>query len=137
MAKCKLTDERQARICDALTIGVPRATAAVAGGITERTFYFWLEKGEAATRGRYFQFFQAVRASENQAEVTAMAIWRQGMQGDWRAAKEFLERRFPEKYALAKDRSTDDQGPREIIVVREDQLTEEEWSERARNHFGT
>jgi hypothetical protein len=133
----KLTDERQAAICDALAIGVPRSTAAQAAGITERTLYHWLERGEAATRGKHFQFFQAVQAAENQAEMSAMAVWRQGMITDWRAAKEFLERRFPDKYALAKDRGTDDQGPREVIVVREDQLSEKEWSERARNQFGT
>lgn len=129
--KTKLTEDVQARICDALSIGVPRNTAAQAGGITERTFYNWMERGEAGRRGRFVQFFQAVQAAENQAEITAMAVWRSAMPTDWRAAKEFLERRFPEKYALAKDQGGDDQGPREVYVVREDQLPEDEWSEKA------
>jgi len=66
--------------------------------------------------------------------MTAMATWRSAMPTDWRAAKEFLERRFPEKYALAKD-TGDDQGPREVYVVREDQLSEEEWDALAKEQM--
>jgi hypothetical protein len=126
--RSKLTDEVQQRVCDALSIGVPRSTAAQAAGITERTLYNWLEKGEAHNRGRYFQFFQAVQAAEVQSEMTAMAVWRRGMSDDWRAAKDFLERRYPDKYGLPKDKGDGDSATREVFVIHHDQLTEEEWS---------
>lgn len=131
--RSKLTPEVQERITDALTVGVPRATAASHAGISESTFYNWLEKGEAANRGRFVEFLEAVKAAETQAEMTAVATWRTAMGTDWRAAKEFLERRFPEKYALAKDQLNDNQGPREVYVVREDQLSEKEWAELAQD----
>ena len=132
--RSKLTPERQERLCDALSVGVPRSTACQHAGIGESTFYRWMERGEAGRRGRFREFWEAVQAAETAAEMTAMATWRSAMPTDWRAAKEFLERRFPDKYALAKD-TGEGQGPREVYVVREDQLTEEEWDALAKEQM--
>jgi len=126
--RSKLTDEVTQRVCDALSIGVPRSTAAQAAGISERTLYSWLERGENQNRGRYLQFLQAVQAAETQAEMTAMAVWRRGMADDWRAAMAYLERRHPEKYGLPKDQGDTGGGAREVFVIHHDQLNEEEWS---------
>lgn len=130
--KLKLTPERIEMLCNALSVGVPRETACKAAGIGKSTFYRWMERGEAGRRGRFRELWEAVQAAETQAEMTAMETWRNGMLTDWRAAKEFLERRFPEKYALPKDTGAGlNQGPREVYVVREDQLDEQEWQKAA------
>lgn len=128
--KSKLTPELQATIVETLRLGCPISTAAAAAGITERTLYNWLERGEATTHGQYFQFFQAVREARTIAEVTAMQSWRAGMLDDWRAAVAFLERLHPEKYALAKDRGEGDQA-REVFVMHYGQVSRQEWEQLA------
>lgn len=126
--KCTLTPDVQQRVVDCLAIGAGRATAAAAAGIGESTFYRWMERGEASSSGPFREFWEAVTGAEYQAELAALKNWHGAMPDDWRACKEFLERRFPERWAPPKDRP-DARGAHEVIVVRENQLSVEEWNE--------
>lgn len=126
--KCKLTPEVQQRVVECLGLGSNRANAAAAAGVGETTFYRWMERGEASSKGIFREFWEAVRAAELDAELTALRHWHTAMPNDWRACKEFLERRFPKRWGLKQAGS--EAGPRhEVYVVREDQLTEEEWQQ--------
>lgn len=130
--RSKLDARRQTLIVGYLRTGMPRVQAAKLAGISEKTFYNWLERGEGQTRGQFFQFLQAVEHAELEAERMAVQAWAGFALEDWRAAQAFLERRFPERWAAIKERA-EDESHREVYVVREDQLTREEWEELVRH----
>lgn len=71
---CKLNDELSKKICGYIAKGVPRMYAAQACGITERTFYYWIEKGRQAKSGKYFHFFHDVEKADAQAIVKHVNI---------------------------------------------------------------
>ena len=74
--KTKLTPQIQEEIVKRLKIGCYAKTVATSVGITERTYYRWLERGIKAVKlqelGKrvpeaehlFFQFFQSVRQFE-------------------------------------------------------------------------
>jgi len=105
----KLTLEVQEKIVTAIRAGNYAQVAAVYAGITERTYYRWMELGEQARGGRYLQFFQAVKAAEGEAEVRAVAIIQKKMTGDWRAAMTYLERKHPKRWGRRMDVTSGDE----------------------------
>lgn len=96
--KTKLTPEVQEKIVSAIRAGNYAKVAAGYAGIGERTFYSWLERGEAAKSGIYLQFRQAVKGAEREAEVRAVAIIQKHMENNWQAAMTYLERKFPARW---------------------------------------
>ncbi|KJS86280.1 valine--tRNA ligase [Desulfosporosinus sp. BICA1-9] len=62
------------------------------------TFRHWMRQGEEDKKGEYFNFFNAIKAAEAQAEIRAVELWHKQMPQDWRAAQAFLERRYPERW---------------------------------------
>jgi hypothetical protein len=57
-----------------------------------------MQKGEAAKSGKFREFFEAVTRAEYEAEVRMVAQWQKHMPGDYRAIRDFLERRYPERW---------------------------------------
>ena len=96
-AQPKLTPEVQNRICDAISAGNYRESACQYGGIDGATFYRWL--GAAKGRRAVSRISRRRRAAEVAAEVRVVAQWQQHMPGDWRACRDFLARRFPERWS--------------------------------------
>ncbi len=106
-----LTDDMQARIVDAVAQGSYLKVAAQAAGIGQNTLSTWLSRGRDAAaaldRGedlpdsedRYLRFLQAVTHAQAQAEVDAVAAWRTAFGTDWRAARDYLARTAPERWA--------------------------------------
>jgi hypothetical protein len=95
----KLTPSCQDRIIQALRAGNHREPAARAAGIAPSTFYAWLERGAAdPPDSPYAGFAEAVQRAEAEAEVYAVAVIRQAMSEDWRAAVSYLERRHPGRW---------------------------------------
>jgi hypothetical protein len=81
--------------------------AAVFAGISESTYYAWLERGRSvlesspvpAAERPYLEFLQAVTRASAEAEVEAVALIRKAARdGDYLAALRFLERRYPERW---------------------------------------
>lgn len=56
----KLTHDRQERIAADLEAGIPVTHAAPANGITETTFYEWVNRGEQQEEGLYADFSERV-----------------------------------------------------------------------------
>lgn len=90
----KLTLERKNNLIESIRKGSYLNAACRIAGITEQTFYNWMERGEKAKKGEYFEFFEAARDAEAQAEIRAVAQWQSKMGDDWRAARDFLRYRF-------------------------------------------
>ena len=87
----KLSPAVQSRICDALRAGNTRKAAAEYGGVTESTFYNWLERGRnprmtkknrvfKADKG-FLEFLESVTRAENEAQVRNVAVLQKAAQG--------------------------------------------------------
>jgi hypothetical protein len=98
-AKNKLTPETQDKICNALRAGNHAKVAAEFGGVSETTFFRWMQEGEAATSGAKREFWEAIKKAEADAEVQRVArIAKAGQDGVWQADAWWLERKFPERW---------------------------------------
>ena len=110
----KLTKEIQDEFCRLITQGIFVRQACEFIGVAEQTIYNWMARGSAeilrlennprskmATKEAPFvEFFRAVKKAENTSEVRAVTQWQQAIKdGDWRAAKDFLARRFPDRWS--------------------------------------
>jgi len=95
-----LTPETQEKIVSAIKSGNYASVAAAYAGITERTFYNWMAWGRASEdeANIYFQFLHAVTCAEAEAEVRAVALVNRAMSDDWRAAIEYIRRKFPHRW---------------------------------------
>lgn len=94
----KLTPEVVKRLTEAIRDGNYYEAACGYAGITYTTFRNWMIKGENAKSGKYREFFEAIMQAECEAEVRMVAQWQQHMPEDYRAIRDFLERRFPERW---------------------------------------
>lgn len=96
----KFTPETRKRLIDAIRMGNYRESSCNYAGISVSTFYAWLDKGKKQNKGEFVEFLEAVTHAEAEAEVRMIAQWQAQIPGDWRAARDFLARRFPERWGL-------------------------------------
>ena len=90
----KLTPETQAAIVDAILHGATYKDAAEAAGVWYTTFNEWMQRGEAAKVGQYYEFNHAVRKAEAQCRLNmTRVIQSAAAKGDWKAAEAYLRRR--------------------------------------------
>lgn len=95
----KFTPPIQARILTALRAGATYKLAALTGGISYDLLNDWMNKGRRATRGAFFQFFQAMQKAEAERVDEWLKIIRHAaMTGTWTAAAWLLERLYPDEY---------------------------------------
>lgn len=103
----KLTNEVQEKIVKDISLGVSYVDAAGAVGIDYDTFNNWMKRGQEASKLEkvpkkekiFLVFFGAV----SQAKSTAFAnftkvITKASMDGEWRAALEYLKRHDPDNW---------------------------------------
>ena len=89
----KRTPEREQRLLDALRAGNTRGHACVYAGFEQHSFQRWML--------RYAHFAQAVEKAEADAIVRHVAnIAKAAADGQWTASAWWLERRYPQDYAL-------------------------------------
>lgn len=94
----KFTEARRRAILDALRKGHTLTTAAAFAGITRQTLYNWLQRGEKAPEGNYGKFAMEVAQASAEAADVAINSVTGAFPDDWRAAMEFLSRRFPDEW---------------------------------------
>lgn len=99
MQRSKFTQARRDAIVAAIQAGHPIPSAAGMAGLAKATVYDWLNKGEKEPGGQYGAFAQAVAEAQSQAADFAIGSITRAMPDDWRAAMEFLSRRFPDEWA--------------------------------------
>ncbi len=110
----KLTEEVQGEFTRLIAQGMFVRQACGFIGVSEQTIYNWMARGSAEvlrlennprskllTKEKPFvDFFKAVRKAETQAEVRSVTQWQNAIRdGDWRAAKDFLARRYPDRWS--------------------------------------
>ena len=95
----KLTPEVQKRIIDAMKLGSTKELAAAYGGISRRSLYNWIEKGETQKSGIYYDFRKAMEQAEGERVARWLAIINKAAQNDnWTSAAWLLERTRPDDY---------------------------------------
>ncbi len=91
------------RMVSAIANGCTYEAACAAGPISVRTFYEWMGRADrdrllADEHSPYLAFAQRVEAANLEAERRITELWVAAIPGDWRAARDFLERRFPHRW---------------------------------------
>ncbi|KKM21552.1 hypothetical protein LCGC14_1634310 [marine sediment metagenome] len=94
----KLTSKVRKRLLDAIRTGNRYEAACTYAGITYTTLRRWILTGEEAKSGKYREFCEALTRAEAEAEVRMVAQWQKHMPEDWRAIRDFLERRHPDAW---------------------------------------
>jgi hypothetical protein len=94
----KLNPATEKRLLEALRDGATYKAACAHAGIDYKTFRSWILRGEEKKSGKFRRFLEAVEKAEHEAEMKCIKAWVSKIDEDWRAAKEFLERRFPEEW---------------------------------------
>jgi len=109
----KLTEESERIILEEIRAGSFYEIACKQAGISERTLRNWMNRGKkelervAQSPGRrvrrseriYVNFFKNVLEAEAFSEDELVKLWRRAAPKDWKAAAEFLARRYPERWS--------------------------------------
>lgn len=127
----KLSDKVAGAIMNALRDGNTIGVAASAGGVSRRTLYYWLERGDKArdliSAGEedqlnpwdemYIIFLEAIE--EAQAAIQQELMQRINAAGvkSWQANAWILERRWPDDYSLRQKVEHEVKGDRQIEVT--------------------
>lgn len=96
--KPKLNAQTQEKICQAIRGGNYAVVAARYAGISTKTYYAWLERGEREPNSIYGEFLHAIKDAESTAEVQAVAEVRLAGRESWQASMTWLERKFPDRW---------------------------------------
>ncbi|MBW1907769.1 MAG: helix-turn-helix domain-containing protein [Deltaproteobacteria bacterium] len=98
----KFTEKTRGEVLGAMRIGVSHVRAAVAAGVSERTLYRWLKKGEddetAGRRTAHARFLKAFRETEAQVLGQIESNVMQASAEDWRAGAWILSKKLPGQY---------------------------------------
>lgn len=105
----KLTPAVQDLIIEVLEVGLPDYMAFGRAGISKGSFYGWLDRGKKAKEAkpvdereeRYINFLDEVTRARERAEPDLAIEWIKiaKEQRDWRAYRDYLARRFPERWS--------------------------------------
>ena len=111
--KTLLDEERFKKIVNLVKAGNFANVAAAAAGISERTYYKWLERGreeadlevpEGEEESIFVRFVQAIKEAESLAEARTVMKIQTATEDHWQAAGWYLERKFPDRWGR-RDRS--------------------------------
>lgn len=92
--KTKLNNEVSGIICQAIELGMTYKLAASYAGISETTFYAWLERGTKEDEGLFSEFLKSVKKAESKGALANLAIiQKKAKEGCWQASAWILERR--------------------------------------------
>lgn len=105
MRKTKLNQKTKEKIVEAIRDGNTNLIAAKLAGISESTFYNWINKGRESEKGVYRQLVDEIEQAEAEAIAQAVGEVKKAMKEDWKAAGWYLERRDPANWGR-KDRVT-------------------------------
>lgn len=108
-----LTDDLTDRIAQVVGAGNYLKVAAQFAGVSQASLHAWLARGRRAAalvdadgadalpagERLYLTFLEAVTRAETEAEVAAVTHWRRAFGTDWRAARDFLVRSKPDRWA--------------------------------------
>lgn len=114
---CLLTPELQERIVKLVQTGNYMETAARAVGISKKTLYEWLARGNKGERP-FAEFRAAVEKASGEAETIHVAMLaRAAAAGSVAASTWWLERRFPKRFGRKLEIAGDADNPLGVQVA--------------------
>lgn len=134
------SDSVAGRFLMAMKVGNFQSRAAEYAGVAAETIHRWLRTGrdhmpddvsdgvdlaELDPEWRpYVQLVFDLRKSEAQSEVELVTLWRSAAKDDWRAARDLLARRHPERWKerVGSEISGRDGGPVQMVAVTDAEL---------------
>jgi hypothetical protein len=93
-----LTQEVSDRICLAISNGMFLTQAARLAGVSKNVINNWLQRAAEGDED-YQAFAEKFEEAELKSEAALIKIWKDAAPSDWRAAKELLAKRFPERWS--------------------------------------
>ena len=129
MAKTKLNPTIKKQIGDNITLGMPLKFAAEAAGISEVTFYNWMNRGESESKGQFFEFHEYIKECQSKAvQLHLKLITKAATEGAWQASAWILERRHPEEFGrrekIEMDANLKHSGKLDLNTLTDEQLIE-------------
>lgn len=126
-----LTPQLQEQFEKLLASGIYINEACEYLGVSRATYYRWIKRGseeiarlERTPKGKtkskekiYVDFYRAMRRAEHSPEVRALALWNNHMKKDWRAARDFLARRYPDRWSQRLEVTGAGGGPIEMATT--------------------
>jgi transposase len=95
----KFTKEVQDQLYQLIKEGNYFDTSCKIAGISYSTFREWIIKGEQDGKGKFFDFSEAIKKAEAEAEAKRVEmILKAGMIQDWKANAWYLERKYPDRW---------------------------------------
>ena len=109
----KLNQATHDKIVKAIAAGAYAIVAAKAAGVSETTYYRWLEQGSKPDASPAFRaFWESVKEAEAAAEIANVALIRQAAQaGTWQAAAWYLERKHSDRWGRTSKLQAELSGP--------------------------
>jgi transposase-like protein len=123
-----LNDETHLLIMTLAEKGYPKSTIAKTVGISIITLQNWLrwgapdsvdKHGNRIHKDMYYKFYQDYQKAEALSEIQAVDALRDAGRSDWRAAVEFLARRFPENWRPESKHTVEIDGQVDIVHSRD------------------
>lgn len=98
--RSKLTDELCEAICQNIREGNTLKYSVQSQGITEQTFYNWMEKGEKSKSktGKFFEFFESIKKAREEGKNNLVKGIQKHGQNNWQALAWLLERMHPQEF---------------------------------------
>jgi len=127
--KSKLTPALQKKIGSNIVLGMPLKYAAEVSGISEKAFYNWMNEGEKAKSGKFYDFYNYITECKAKAIQTHLQlITKSAREGNWQASAWMLERRhskyFGRQDKLELDANLNHSGKIDINTLSDEQLIE-------------
>ena len=115
--KSKLNEELIKQAVKLIEAGNYQKHVAQALGITETTWYRWMQEGEKAKSGLKRKFYESIKKAEARAVLRNVAkILQASQEGNWQAAAWWLERRYPDEWGRKDKFDVNTQGEIKILV---------------------
>lgn len=102
LGSSKLTSELIDVFCRLVSAGNYYIAACKAIGVAYGTFRTWMAYGKAASDSDniYRQLYLRVQEADAYAEAHAVVSWRNQFSRDYRASRDFLARRYPDRWGM-------------------------------------
>ena len=115
-----LNDQLIVDLCHAIRQGNYVKVACASCGISMNSFYGWMKKGEQpGCKPIYAKLVREVGMAESEIENKVVKCWVDKCPTDWQASRDFLARRFPQRWSNKERREITgaDGGPIQSINV--------------------
>lgn len=130
-----LDDRMIKELCDAIRMGNYVKTACASCGVAYPTYYKWMKKSRMeGCKPIYTKLAREIAKAEAEVESKVVKCWLDQTPTEWQASRDFLSRRFPDRWANKEKREITGPGggPLQTIGIAANvdlsKLTDEELS---------